>query len=79
METEIGTSYGGFPLYKVRQRRYRCKDCGNEVIISTNHHSDCWPQCTGKCRQYIRTGRGANEREVVLPKTTTHEYLGEIE
>ena len=77
-QKEIGKGYGGFPLFPIRPRRYRCVDCGTERVLSTNHHVACYPECT-KCKQYIRVGRGAAEQELVLPKQTTHEYLGELD
>lgn len=78
MEKVIGHGYGGFELYPVRMRRYRCTECGTERQLETNHHVACYPQCT-KCKQWIRTGRGASEREIGIPKATTHEYIGEID
>ena len=49
----IGKSYGGFYIYPVSPKRYRCERCGYETTQSTNHYQPTWswgrqnvcPQC----------------------------------
>jgi len=64
---------------QVAKRLYRCRECGNEVVLETNHQIDCYPVCAGKCRYYIRTGRGAAEQELVLRKQTAHEFIRDVD
>ena len=65
-------------ILTIAYRKYRCRECGTERRLQTNHRQDCYPTCT-KCKQWVRTGRGASEREIGLPKQTAHEYIGEID
>ena len=49
----IGKSYGGFYIYPIASKRYRCSKCGYISIQSTNHFQPTWswghvnvcPQC----------------------------------
>jgi hypothetical protein len=38
MEKPIGYGFGGFPLFKARQKEYRCLDCGGIFKTTTNHY-----------------------------------------
>lgn len=58
---------------KVAYRLYECSECGNRVVIQTNHQIECYPVCKGKCRQII-TGKNT---EHVLPTQTAHKYISE--
>lgn len=73
-EESIGTGFGGFPLFRAAPRIYRCRECGTEQTCQTNHRVDCYPSCL-KCKQWIRVGRGASEREIGIPKQTAHEFV----
>ena len=44
------THSGGFPIFKVEAKLYRCKGCGNEKMIETNHYHECYPYC-GRCNK----------------------------
>ena len=66
-------------IVKVARRVYACRECGHEIETSTNHREDCYPVCEGKCRQYLRTGRGTAERELVLPLQTAHRFIRDVE
>ncbi len=39
------THSGGFPICKVEAKLYRCKQCGREKMIETNHFLECYPYC----------------------------------
>ncbi len=56
------------------RRRYQCAKCGHIITTTTNHRSECWPLCEGRCRQIINPHTA---KEVVLRTQTTHHYLGE--
>ena len=60
-------------MAKVKQRLYACNDCGNERLLTTNHEGECYPICTGKCRDIIYPHTA---REVVLTKQTAHHFVG---
>lgn len=64
---------------KIAYRKYKCSRCGHETVIQTNHRMECYPQCEGKCRDYVRVGKGAAEQEIVLRTQTPHIYIGELE
>lgn len=38
----IGESFGGFKLYPVAPKAYRCKRCGHIGEQTTNHFQDTW-------------------------------------
>ena len=60
---------------KIAYRKYECRECGNQVAIQTNHKIDCYPNCTGKCRQILNAHTA---REIVMPVQTAHKYLKEL-
>lgn len=57
-------------------RIYQCVDCDQLARVGTNHNGECYPQCTGRCRQIINPNTA---REVVLRKSTAHRYVSEID
>lgn len=63
-------------IVKYAQRVYECRECGNQIQTGTNHRVDCYPACTGKCRQIINPHTA---REIVLPKQTAHKYIKDVE
>lgn len=58
------------------QRPFKCSECGNRVMLGTNHTGQCYPQCQGKCRQISqqKDRHGEIVGETVLPKQTAHVY-----
>jgi endogenous inhibitor of DNA gyrase (YacG/DUF329 family) len=63
-------------ILAIKARWYKCAECGHESKRTTNHTEDCYPECRGRCRQIMYPNTA---REVVLPKYTTHKYVGEVE
>ena len=39
------THSGGFPIFKVEAKLYRCTKCGREEMLETNHYYECYPYC----------------------------------
>ena len=59
-------------MKKMKRRIYQCDDCGQKVVITTNHEGQCYPTCKGKCRQITNPH---TERERVSQKQTTHHFI----
>lgn len=66
----------GLEIVSIARRLYRCADCGNEVVLQTNHRVTCYPVCAGRCRQIVNPH---TEGEVVLPRQTTHVFVRDVE
>jgi hypothetical protein len=45
MSEPIGMSYGGFPIYPISSKKYRCIRCGNVEEHSTNHYARMYAYC----------------------------------
>lgn len=56
----------------IKKRLYKCSECGNDVMLQTNHSGSCFPFCRGSCRQIINPN---TSREVVYKKQTKHLYV----
>lgn len=48
-EERIGESFGGFPLFKVRRKRYRCTQCGTRFETETNHYTTIYTCPQSRC------------------------------
>ena len=63
-------------MTRIQKRLYECEECGNQVVVETNHTGHCYSVCKGKCRQIINPHTA---REIVLPKQTSHKFVGEAQ
>jgi hypothetical protein len=56
VDDRIGMSYGGFPIFKVSRKLYRCRVCKGEFETDTNHFGPIYT-CQSSDRVFAcRTG-----------------------
>jgi endogenous inhibitor of DNA gyrase (YacG/DUF329 family) len=61
---------------KITPRLYECRQCGHQMVTTTNHQMDFYPVCLGKCRHIINPH---TDSEVVMRKQTAYKFIRDIE